>query len=62
MSRAKEQGAPKVEGLLVMQLCCGIRLQLSEQIIPAQGSQGPLPNGGTADKAGLSEMIMEQSC
>lgn len=45
-----------------MQLCWGIRLQLSEQIIPAQGSQEPLPNGGTADKAGLSKMIMEWSC
>lgn len=42
-----------------MQLCCRIRLELSEQIIPAKGSQEPLPNGGSADKAAFSEMIME---
>lgn len=42
-----------------MQLCCRIRLELSEQIIPAKGSQEPLPNGGATDKAAFSEMIME---
>lgn len=42
-----------------MQLCCRIRLELSEQIIPAKGSQEPLPNGGSADKAAFSEMVME---
>lgn len=42
-----------------MQLCYRIRLELSEQIIPAKGSQEPLPNGGSADKAAFSEMIME---
>lgn len=42
-----------------MQLCCRIRLELSEQIIPAKGSQEPLPNGGSADKAAFCEMIME---
>lgn len=42
-----------------MQLCCRIRLELSEQIIPAKGSQEPLPNGGAADKAAFCEIIME---
>lgn len=42
-----------------MQLCCRIRLELSEQIIPAKGSQEPLPNGGSVDKAACSAMAME---
>lgn len=40
-----------------MQLCCGIRLELSEQIIPAKGSQEPLPNGSSADKAAFSKIM-----
>lgn len=40
-----------------MQLCCRIRLELSEQIIPAKGSQEPLPNGAAADKAAFCRLI-----